>query len=160
MLLAPDSQSLETALLVLDQVARKWAMSVNYDKAIGVVVTPPPTAATQGDQPAAAVTTTAPPRIQVGSNRRDPRPLQVPGQHHARERGAGPGDPDQYSQPGVQVPQKVSFHFQPRGLELQTALLLPGALTPHVRDSRVMGPPGLPGSQAAQLETTTPECAA
>ena len=40
MLLAPDSQSLETALLVLDQVARKWAMSVNYDKTIGVVVTP------------------------------------------------------------------------------------------------------------------------
>ena len=38
-LLAPDSQSLETALLVLDQVARKWAMSVNYDKRIGVVVT-------------------------------------------------------------------------------------------------------------------------
>ena len=27
-LLAPDSQSLEAALLVLDQVARKWAMSV------------------------------------------------------------------------------------------------------------------------------------
>ena len=47
---------------------------------------------------------------------RDPEP----GQHHARERGAGPGDPepDQYSQPGVQVPQKVSFHVQPRGLEL------------------------------------------
>ena len=39
-LLAPDSQSLETALLVLDQVARKeMAMSVNYDKTIGVVVT-------------------------------------------------------------------------------------------------------------------------
>ena len=34
-LLAPDSQRLETALLVLDQVARKWAMSVNYDKMIG-----------------------------------------------------------------------------------------------------------------------------
>ena len=35
-------------------------------------------------------------------------------------RGAGPGDPepDQCSQPGVQVPQKVSFHVQPRGLEL------------------------------------------
>ena len=47
-LLAPDCQSLETALLLLDQVARKWAMSVNYDKTIGVVVTPP-TAATQGD---------------------------------------------------------------------------------------------------------------
>ena len=47
-LLAPDSRSLEAALLVLDQVARKWAMSVNYDKAIGVVVAPP-TAATQGD---------------------------------------------------------------------------------------------------------------
>ena len=44
-LLAPDSRSLEAALLVLDQVARKWAMSVNYDKTIGVVVTPP-TAAT------------------------------------------------------------------------------------------------------------------
>lgn len=29
-LLAPDSRSLEAALLVLDQVARKWAMSVNY----------------------------------------------------------------------------------------------------------------------------------
>ena len=27
----------------------KWAMSVNYDKTIGVVVTPP-TAATQGDR--------------------------------------------------------------------------------------------------------------
>ena len=40
-LLAPDSQSLEAALLVLDQVARMWAMSVNYDKTIGVVVTPP-----------------------------------------------------------------------------------------------------------------------
>ena len=40
-LLAPDSRSLEAALLVLDQ------MSVNYDKTIGVVVTPP-TAATQG----------------------------------------------------------------------------------------------------------------
>ena len=40
-LLAPDSRSLEAALLVLDQVARKWAMSVNYDKTIGVVVTPP-----------------------------------------------------------------------------------------------------------------------
>ena len=39
-LLAPDSRSLEAALLVLDQVARKWAMSVNYDKTIGVVVTP------------------------------------------------------------------------------------------------------------------------
>ena len=37
MLLAPDSRSLEAALLVLDQVARKWAMSVNYDKTIGVV---------------------------------------------------------------------------------------------------------------------------
>ena len=35
-------------------------MSVNYDKTIGVVVTPP-IAATQGDQPAAAVTTAAPP---------------------------------------------------------------------------------------------------
>ena len=64
-LLAPDSQSLEAALLVLDQVARKWAISVNYDKTIGVVVTPP-TAATQGDQPASAVT---PPGIQVGPNR-------------------------------------------------------------------------------------------
>ena len=49
-LLAPDSESLEAALLVLDQVAREWAMPVNYDKTIGVVVTPP-TAATQGDQP-------------------------------------------------------------------------------------------------------------
>ena len=67
-LLAPDSQSLETALLVLDQVARKWAMSVNYDKTIGVVVTPP-TAATQGGQPASAVMTAAPPGIQVGPNR-------------------------------------------------------------------------------------------
>ena len=53
---------------MLDQVARKWAMSVNYDKTIGVVVTPP-TAATQGDQPASTVTTTAPPGIQVGPNR-------------------------------------------------------------------------------------------
>ena len=35
--LAPDSRSLEAALLVLDQVARKWAMSVNYDKTIGPV---------------------------------------------------------------------------------------------------------------------------
>ena len=43
-------------------------MSVNYDKTIGVMVTPP-TAATQGDQPAAAVTTAAPPGIQVGPNR-------------------------------------------------------------------------------------------
>ena len=87
-------------------------MSVNYDMTIGVVVTPP-TAATLGDQPASAVTTAATPGIQVG-------PLQVPGQHHARKRGAGPGDPepDQCSQPGVQVPQKVSFHVQPRGLEL------------------------------------------
>ena len=42
-----------------------WAMSVNYDKTIGVVVTPP-TAATQGDQPASAI---APPGIQVGPNR-------------------------------------------------------------------------------------------
>ena len=67
-LLAPDSQSLEAALLVLDQVARKWAMSVNYDKTIGVVVTPP-TAATLGDQPASAVTTAATPGIQVGPNR-------------------------------------------------------------------------------------------
>ena len=50
---------------MLDQVARKWAMSVNYDKTIGVVVTPP-TAATQGDQPASAI---APPGIQVGPNR-------------------------------------------------------------------------------------------
>ena len=64
-LLAPDSQSHEAALLVPDQVARKWAMSVNYDKTIGVVVTPP-TAATQGDQPASAI---APPGIQVGPNR-------------------------------------------------------------------------------------------
>ena len=63
-LLAPDSQSLEAAL----QGARKWAMSVNYDKTIGVVVTPP-TAATQGDQPSPAVTTAAPPGIQVGPNR-------------------------------------------------------------------------------------------
>ena len=55
-------------IIVLDQVARKWAMSVNYDKTIGVVVTPP-TAATQGDQPASAVITTAPPGIQVGPNR-------------------------------------------------------------------------------------------
>ena len=31
------SQSLESALLVLDQVARRWGMSVNYDKTIGVV---------------------------------------------------------------------------------------------------------------------------
>ena len=60
-LLAPDSQSLEAALLVVDQVARKWAMSVNYGKTIGVVVTPPP-AATQGDQPASAVVS---PGIQV-----------------------------------------------------------------------------------------------
>ena len=43
-LLAPDSQSLETALLVLDLMARKWAMSVNYNKTIGGVVTPPTTA--------------------------------------------------------------------------------------------------------------------
>ena len=56
---------------MLDQVARKWAMSVNYDKTIGVVVTPP-TAATQGDQPVSAVTTAAPPGIQVGG---DPGPL-------------------------------------------------------------------------------------
>ena len=27
-------------------------------------------------------------------------------------------EPDQCSKPGVQVPQKVSFHVQPRGLEL------------------------------------------
>ena len=40
-------------------------MSVNYDKTIGVVVTPP-TVAAQGDQPASAV---APPGIQVGPNR-------------------------------------------------------------------------------------------
>ena len=40
-LLAPDNESLESALLVLDQVARKWAMSVNYDKTIGVMATPP-----------------------------------------------------------------------------------------------------------------------
>ena len=53
---------------MLDQVARKWAMSVNCDKTIGVVVTPP-TAATQGEQPASAVTTAAPPGIQVGPNR-------------------------------------------------------------------------------------------
>ena len=47
-LLAPDRQSQESALLVLEQVARRWSMSVNYDKAIGVVVTrvvTPPTAA-------------------------------------------------------------------------------------------------------------------
>ena len=45
---------------------------------------------------------------------------------------------------------KVSIHFQPRGLELQTALLqLPGALTPHVRGSRVMG--GLPGCPTGDL---------
>ena len=44
-------------------------MSVNnYDKTIGVVVTPP-TAATQGDQPVSTVTTAAPPGIQVGPTR-------------------------------------------------------------------------------------------
>ena len=101
-LLAPDSQSHEAALLVPDQVARKWAMSVNYDKTIGVVVTPP-TAATQGDQPCG-----------------NPGPLRAHG------------------------PSKI--HFQPRGLKLQTALLqLLGALTPHIRGSRVMGPHGFPG---------------
>ena len=52
------SQSLESALLVLDQVARRWGMSVNYDKTIGVVVTPP-LAATQEDQPATATVATA-----------------------------------------------------------------------------------------------------
>ena len=42
-------------------------------------------------------------------------------------------------------------------LELQTALLqLPGALTPHVRGSRVMGPHGLPVAQPS----TTSACAA
>ena len=40
-------------------------MSVNYDKTIGVVVTPT-TTAIQGDQPVFAVTTAAPPGIQVG----------------------------------------------------------------------------------------------
>ena len=62
--------------------------------------------------PLFTVATAAPP-IQVGPKTHpggDPRPLQVPGQHHARERGAGPGDPeqDQRSQPGVQVPQVKS----------------------------------------------------
>ena len=80
MLLAPDSQSLETALLVLDQVARKWAMSVNYDKTIGVVVTPP-TAATQGDQPASAVTTAAPPGSRCVPTGWRSRATSVPGQH-------------------------------------------------------------------------------
>ena len=37
-LLAPDSQSLEAALLVLDQVARKWAMSCVG--VVGVTTTP------------------------------------------------------------------------------------------------------------------------
>ena len=61
-------------------------------------------------------------------------------------------EPDQCSQPGVQVPQKVSIHVQPCGLQLQTALLqLPGALTPHVRGSRVMGPHGLPGCPTGDL---------
>ena len=66
---------------------------------------------------------------------------------------AGPGDPepDQCSQPGVQVPQNVSIHVQ-RGLELQTALLqLPGALTPHVRGSRVTGPHELPNGDLQLL---------
>ena len=50
-----------------------------------------------------------------------------------------------------------SRYVQPRGLQLQTALLqLPGALTP--RGSRVMGPHGLPDSQAAQLETLHNSC--
>ena len=88
------------------------------------MVVTPPTAATQGDQPASAV---APPGIQVGPNRVEIQGIQECGQHHAsaRERGAGLGDPepDQRSQPGVQVPQKVSIHVQPRGLELQAAFL-------------------------------------
>ena len=64
----------------------------------------------------------------------------------APEEVKGDPEPDQCSQPGFQVPKKVSIHVQPRGLELKTALLqLPGALTPHVRGSRVMGPHGLPG---------------
>ena len=56
-LLAPGNQSLESALLVLYQVARKWGMPVNCNKTIGVVVTPPT---------ATAMTTAASP---MGPNR-------------------------------------------------------------------------------------------
>ena len=110
-LLAPDSQSLESALPVLDQVARRCGIWT-----VGVVVTPS-TAAVQGDQAATAVATTAPP---PGWR------FQVPGQHHPKEWGGQ----DQENQSrisaasqGLQVPQKVGVHFQAqpsnhKGLEL------------------------------------------
>ena len=62
----------------------------------------------------------------------DPRPLQVPGQHHARQWGAGPGDPeaDQCCQPVFQVPQKVSVQPTPQPPQGQVA----GARSPQARD--------------------------
>ena len=65
--------------------------------------------------------------------------------------GAGPGDPDpdQCSQPGFKKSVFTSNHVD---LELLTTLVqLPGALTPHVRGSRVMGPHELPGCPTGDL---------
>ena len=92
-------------------------MSVNYDKTIGVVVTPP-TAATQGDQPASAGTTAAPPWIQVGPNRGEI-------QGHFKYLGSikqGNGGQDREIQSRINTACQVfrsvkkSVHFQPRGL--------------------------------------------
>ena len=100
-----------------------------------------------------------PPRDPGGSQPGgDPRPLQVPGQHHARERGAGPGDPEpnQCSQPSVQVPQKVSFtsnHVDSNSkLHFYSCLVL-SRLMYGASESWA-----LTGSQAAQLETFHNSC--
>ena len=152
-LLAPDSRSLEAALLVLDQVARKWAMSVNYDKTIGVVVTPP-TAATQGDQPASAVITTAPPGIQVGPNR-----VEIQG--HFKYLGSitqGNGGQDREIQSRINAASQVfrslkKSVFTSNHVDLNSKLhfyscLVLSRLTYGAAESWA-----LTGSQAAQLET-------
>ena len=180
-LLAPDSQSLEAALLVLDQVARKWAMSVNvnYDKTIGVVVTPP-TAATQGHLP-------SPP---PGSRWIPTGPFHVPGQHHAPGRGLpygsglglsrclGPGEclhsfimqgnggQDQEIQSRINAASQVfrslkKSVFTSNHVDLNSKLHLYSCLVLSRLTYGAAVSWALTGSQAAQLETsTTPACAA
>jgi len=159
-LISPDSQSLESALRVLDQVARRWGMSVNYDKTIGVVVTPP-TAANQGDQPATASATAAalPPPIRVGSN-------HVEIQGHFKYLGSitqGNGGQDRELQSRINAASQVfrslkKSVFTSNHVDLESKLhfyrcLVLSRLTYGAAESWA-----LTSSQAAQLETFHNDC--